>query len=419
MLDTDSTQEEQAARQAEFRRMRFVANGLFWLALAVFMLATVLKKEAAWLELVQATAGAAVAGAIADWFAITALFRHPLGLKIPHTAIIPNRKDRIAQSFGQFVKANFLSPSAVTEKLRSMDIARRLAGWARQRQNSRVIAHHVAVAAAAMARGMREQDAQRFIEQSVETGVRATQFTPLLGNLLSLIDFGDGQREILYGATQLVARSLNENKATIQAKIGEETPWWMPPAVDQVIYQKIVDVIETTLHQASADPAHPLHQELNRILNQIVEELKHSPDMLTREEAWKEAFLAHPLVQDLSASIWADVKTALLEYGDDPDSEIRRPTQQAIVQVAEAVLDDPELLGKIDGWIERTTLYAIQEYGHEVESLISLTIHRWDAQAASRKIEMLVGKDLQYIRINGTLVGGLVGLVIHALSLLF
>jgi uncharacterized membrane-anchored protein YjiN (DUF445 family) len=274
------------------------------------------------------------------------------------------------------------------------------------------------VGLAAVVQVIKDEDVQEIIEHNITIRIRSTQIAPLLGNGISLVLSGHRQQELLHGMLKLGAHLLEENKDVIQKRIGEETPWWLPQTVDNAIYQKIVDAAQKMLQEVSSDPNHPLHADFDAVVSGFVEDLKHSPAVVAREETFKEEFLQHPVVREFSASLWLDIKTSLIEHSAIPDSDLRKPIQQGIMHFGEALLDDEILLEKIDQWVQEGAVYLIKEYGDEVEHLISNTISKWDAEETSRKIELHVGKDLQFIRINGTIVGGLAGLVIHTFSLL-
>lgn len=409
---------EDAQKQAELDRMKLRATALFWSVSLIFVLASVLGKGAVWVGFVRATAEAAMVGAIADWFAVTALFRHPLHLKIPHTAIIPNRKDSLGRSLGLFVQSNFLSEDVIAGKLRSMSVARRVAGWISQPENSKRTANLAAAGLMGLIQVVKDEEVQELIEHSLVTRIQSTPVAPLVGNALSLVASGHRQQDLLYGTVSLVAQLLKDNKETIQEKISRETPWWFPWRIDETIYRRLAGAVESTLQEVSTDPNHPLLEQFNIVIHQFVEDLKHSPDVIARGEALKEELLQHPIVQEFSSSLWRDIKTALLEHLPNPDSDLRQPLQRGMMSVGEALLSDDILLDKIDRWAEEAALYIIRESSHEVGYLIAQTVSGWDAEATSRKVELQIGKDLQFIRINGTIVGGLVGLMIHLFSLL-
>ena len=408
--------DEDVAKQTELTRMKGIATALLVVSFIIFLIATIYKDVAVWVGYVQAAAEAAMVGAIADWFAVTALFRHPLGLKIPHTAIIPRRKDFIGDRLGLFVKNNFLSRAVISAKIRSMNVTENVAAWLVKSDNSAQIAHQVAVALATVVEVIKDEDVQDLIEHSLIARLETLPIAPLLGNVLSLITSGGRERDLVQGTVQLGSRILEDNKSAIMAKISQETPWWLPRGVDQSIYQKLVTSLEGTIQAIKDDPDHPLYSHFNDMVLQFVDDLKNSSDIAAKETAWKEELLREPVVKDFAASLWLDMKQGVTALGEGPQPDIRESIQQGLMRLGETMENDPALQEKINRWIENSAAYLIEQYGHEVEYLIANTIHNWDAEATSHKIELQVGKDLQYIRINGTLVGGLVGLIIHGIS---
>jgi uncharacterized membrane-anchored protein YjiN (DUF445 family) len=301
----------------------------------------------------------------------------------------------------------------IATKLYSMDAARQAARWLSQPENSQQVAKHVTVALIAMVQVIRDEDVQQIIEQGVIDRVRSTRFAPLLGRVLDLVVAGDKHRDLLYGTLKLTAHLVEENEAEIRAKISRETPWWTPRTFDTFLYYKITAMLEETLAAVESDPDHPLHEKFEELVSQFVENLKSSPGVLAQEEALKEELLQHPEVQEFSSSLWIDLKTTLLERSASPDSRLRQPIQQGLTKFGEALLGDEAMLAKANRWIEEIVRYVVTAYGHEVGQLITQTIQQWDVEATTRKIELNVGRDLQFIRINGTIVGGLVGLLIH------
>jgi uncharacterized membrane-anchored protein YjiN (DUF445 family) len=405
-------------RQAELDRMKRLATGLLAAVTLAFVAASLFEQRYPWLGFVRATAEAAMVGAIADWFAVTALFRHPLGLPIPHTAIIPRRKDSIGASIGRFVQENFLSEAVILGRLRSVNSAQQAAGWISQPTHSARIAGLLTAGIGGIIQVLNDADVQELIERALVARVRSTRAAPLVGQALALVSSEQRQAEILYAILRFAARVLEENKAAIRERINRELPWWLPRSIDREIYRRLVDGVEATLHEVSRDPAHPVHQQFNAVVRRFIEDLRSNPDVIAKGEALKEELLRHPIMRDLAASLWVDLKAWLREQSAKPDSEIQQSIQRAIVQLGRLIMRDAALAEKVNHWIEQLALYAIREYGHEVAHLIEQTVRNWDAAAASQKIELQIGKDLQYIRINGTVVGGVAGLLIYCAALL-
>lgn len=410
---------EDADKRRDLRQMKRLATSLLGLAFIIFIVTTILEQSYSWVGFIRATAEAAMVGAIADWFAVTALFRHPLGLKIPHTAIVPRRKREIGEKFARFVRQNFLSEEVITDKLHSMEATRKVAEWLSQPENSGQIAEQMAAGVAAIIEVIRDEDIQALIEQRLVAQIRSTQFAPLIGNVLSLLAAGNRQQELLTELVKLGSDSLKGNKGKILDRISEELPWWAAVwRIDRKIYESILNSVDTTLKEVKADPTHPLYQDFQVAVNHLVEGLKTSPELQEKERAFKEELLQQPVVRDFSASLWADIKTSLIERSANPTLEIRQPVQQMLVQFGEAILSDPVLYAKVDRWLREIIIHFTKAYGHEVESLISTTIIKWEADKITDKIETEVGRDLQFIRINGTIIGGLAGLLIYTMSFL-
>lgn len=412
-----ASQYAENARLAAYRRMRRLATGLLVLMTAVFVAARLYEPVYPALGFVRAFAEAALVGGLADWFAVTALFRHPLGLKIPHTAIVPTRKDEIGRYLGEFIQTNFLVDEVISERLANINVARTLAGWLSQPENSRQIAGHLAVGLGAIAQAMNDADIQALIEENVSTRVRRARLAPLAGSILYWFSGGERRQNLLVASLRLVEHLVQENKQLIREQISHQTPPFTPRAVNYAIYRWLVHAVTDTRRQVEKDPQHPLHQKFDELVDQLVDTLKNSPDIEAQEAALKEELLAHPAVREFSASLWADLKAALVNQAAGEESEIQHTLQRGLSHFGQTLLSDDLLLAKINRWIDEIVRYFLHAYGDEAARLIEDTIARWDAQEASRKIESYVGKDLQYIRINGTLVGGIVGLVIYTVSL--
>jgi len=401
-------------RQRALDRMKRRATGLLVLMGAIFV-ATSLLEGHAWVGYVRATAEASLVGGIADWFAITALFRHPLNIPVPHTAIIPARKDRIGRSLGNFVQNNFLSPEVLTAKLRAAQISRRAAEWLSDPERARTAAQHLASILRSAGSVIRDEDVHALLDRSVVEPLRRMAIAPVLAKGLALLTVDDRHQQLLdrviHGLTRLVA----ENEALIRERIREESPWWVPELVDDRIHQKVLGGIERTLYEVGADPNHPLRHQFNELLADWMVQLQESPEVIARAEAIKQQVLDPETSGRLAASLWEELKQALgrQQLSDDgaPGAVAR-----GLAALAAAALDDEALLEKIDGWVIGAVLRVVEQHRGEVGQLIAQTVSSWDPQETSRRIELLVGRDLQFIRINGTLVGGLVGLLIYTVT---
>jgi uncharacterized membrane-anchored protein YjiN (DUF445 family) len=402
-------------RQRSLDRMKRRATGLLVLMGAIFVATSLLEGQHAWVGYVRATAEASLVGGIADWFAITALFRHPLNIPIPHTAIIPARKDRIGRSLGNFVQNNFLSPEVLTAKLRAAQISRRAAEWLSDPERARTAAQHLASILRSAGSVIRDEDVHALLDRSVVEPLRRMAIAPVLAKGLALLTVDDRHQQLLdrviHGLTRLVA----ENEALIRERIREESPWWVPELVDDRIHQKVLGGIERTLYEVGADPNHPLRHQFNELLADWMVQLQESPEVIARAEAIKQQVLDPETSGRLAASLWEELKQVL---GRQPLSNDGAPgaVARGLAALAAAALDDEALLEKIDGWVIGAVLRVVEQHRGEVGQLIAQTVSSWDPQETSRRIELLVGRDLQFIRINGTLVGGLVGLIIYTVT---
>lgn len=405
-------------RQIELRRMQRLATGLLIGVTCLFLLALFLERTYPLVGFVRAFAEAAMVGAIADWFAVTALFRHPLGLPIPHTAIIPSRKDRIAVSIGRFVQDNFLAPEVVAGKLRTINVAERVAHWLAQPEISMRAARLVLAGVGGAVQVINDDDVQPLIERRVIGRIERTPAAPLVGRVLSAGLPERRRIDLLRLAVRLSTQLIDQNQDAIRAKISKEIPWWLPRSLDKTIYRRIFDAAQDTLHEVNADPNHPLHAKFNEVVGQLIEDLNTNPRLLERGEEYKAELLQHPIVRELSASLWRDLKRLLQDQSSRSDSELAISLQRAMIRFSSILHEDAALAAKINGWAERLVVFAVREYGPEFGQFISQTMSNWETASTVRKIELQIGRDLQFIRINGTLVGGSVGLLIYAVSLL-
>ena len=408
--------QDEATRQAALDRMKRRATALLVLSTFVFFAARLLEPRYPWLGILRATAEAAMVGGLADWFAVTALFRHPLGIPIPHTAIVPARKDRVGRTLGAFVQKNFLTREVVANRLRSLHVAERLAQWLSSPENVRQIARHAASSLASAAQLVRDEDVEAFIDRSVEERVRALRAAPLLGRLLSVITADNRHQELLNEAIRLAANAVEDSRALIRTRVEQETPWWLPSAIDDKIYRKIVSAIERTLIEVRDDPQHALRERFDLAISDFIDKLNTSPAVATRVEALKEELLLNETTRRFSSGLWDKAKTALVRYAESPDGLAPGTIERALNSFGEAVLNDPELLGKVDDFVADIAMFLVERYQSEVADLIAHTVSSWDPEMTSRRVELAIGRDLQFIRINGTLVGGLAGMAIYLIS---
>jgi uncharacterized membrane-anchored protein YjiN (DUF445 family) len=410
------TRPDDAERQARLDAMKRRATALLGVALLVFVVASIYEPLYPWLGYVRATAEASLVGGLADWFAVTALFRHPLGLPIPHTAIVATRKERIGQILGNFVQNHFLSREVIATNLRRVHPAERAAQWLADREHARQVSRQFASGLVKTLDGLPPNELQDLVSQVVRNRVRTFRVAPALGKTLALALGDNRQEELLNATVKLAAETLRNNRDLIRERVRAETPWWVPPVVDDKIYQKIIAAVERLLQDMVMDPAHPLRTAFDDAIRDFIERLQHSPEVIARAEALKEEWLMGAQTDELARKLWEGIRQAVSKHATGTDGTGPSPLDSGLSEFGTALLSNPTLLADIDDLLIDVTANVVEKYRHEIGDLIAKTVASWDAGATSRRFELAVGRDLQFVRINGTLVGGLVGLLIYTIT---
>lgn len=404
-------------KQIALDRMKWRATALLAVVAVVFVVALLFESAHTWVGYVRAAAEAAIVGGLADWFAVTALFRHPLGIPIPHTAIVPTNKDRIGRAMGDFVQHNFLAPDLIAARLKTLHAAERIVRWMIVPEQADRLSRTVARSLAGGAQILKDDEVQMLIDSALIERVRNVHVAPFVGQALAHLTEQGRHQRLLDDTLRVAARLVDENEALIRARVGAETPWWVPEIVDQKIHEKIVSGIKHTLDDVSWDPEHPLRHRLNDAVERTITRLQTAPDLAARVEALKEAALAHPVLREFMLSLWVDAKQALIKAAErqDQDAGIRE-ISLGLQSTARTVLADAALMEKLDRWLIEAVTGLVDEYRDEFGNFIAETVAAWDTEATSQKIEQQIGRDLQFVRVNGTLVGGLVGLLLYTAS---
>ncbi len=399
--------------------MRRLATGLLVVMVLLLVAAQHFEGTNPSLGFVRAFAEAAVVGALADWFAVTALFRHPLGVPIPHTAIVPRNKDRIGDNLGRFVQENFLSPPLVAERIAHVDFAGRFAKWLSEPAQAAWLAAGITGVLPRILHSLDDQDLRRFAKEQVTAGLRQIEIAPVAGEVLALLTRDNRHQELV---TQLIERIMvlvQEYKPQLREKVRKEVWWGLRTwAVDELVYAKIVAAVDAFLEELRNTPTHELRSRFDQALERLIEELKSSPAYRAQGEAFKRQLLENPALQEYIASVWREIRNRIVDDVARPDSAIRAQLQASIMKLGQALLHDQAMRDKLNAWIRAEIVAQLGAHGHQIALLISETIRKWDAKTVTDKVESEVGSDLQYIRINGTIIGGLVGLLIYAVSLL-
>jgi uncharacterized membrane-anchored protein YjiN (DUF445 family) len=405
---------DDAAKQRQLARAKRQATGALVVVTAGFL--ATLPFEGTAVEYMRAAAEASMVGGLADWFAVTALFRHPLGIPIPHTAVIPERKDQFGLTLGEFVQRNFLSSDTIAERVRTSRMADRAAAWLADPGNAANVAGRIADAAAWGVDLVEDEEVHVAIESVVRRQAERTHLAPLAGRALRAVTATDRHHEVLAAAVAAADRFLEENREALRTRYHRESPWWIPEAVDDRIFDRLVDGARRMLGEVASDPRHELRRELDRRLRDLADQLETSPQLLERGEQLKAELLGSPELRKWTRSLWEDAKVALRDQAADADSEIRRRLADAVARAGRRLQEDPELRTAVEEVAERGARYVAEHFHDEITALVTTTVQRWDAAETAGRLELLLGRDLQYIRINGTVVGGLAGVAIHAVA---
>jgi uncharacterized membrane-anchored protein YjiN (DUF445 family) len=406
----------EAEKRRGLRKMKGVALSFLLGATAVFLATVLWPDPPAFVGYVRAAAEAGMVGALADWFAVTALFRHPLGIPIPHTAIIPSRKDQLGNSLGDFVGTNFLSEQVVRQRLHNVGVAKRLGGWLTEPDNADRVTEELASVVRGVMTVLRDEDVQAVLENAVVRRVVAIPWGPPLGKLLGGV-FADGSHHKLVDLMcDRAYEWVKDNHNTVMRVVSDRAPNWSPKFVDAMVADKVYGEVLSFAWLVKTDVNHPMRQAIDQFLQKFAADLQTDPATMERAEVVKQQVLEHPEVQNLIGSIWATAKGMLLDAASDPSSELRKRVREGLISLGERLVTDDTMREKADGWVGDAAAYVVLNYRAEITTLITDTVSRWDAEETSRKVELQVGRDLQFIRINGTVVGALAGLLIYTFA---
>ncbi|WP_408641029.1 DUF445 domain-containing protein [Streptacidiphilus rugosus] len=402
------------------RRMKTIATGFLVAATVVYVLTTWAQRSGAgsWAGYVQAAAEAGMVGALADWFAVTALFRRPLGLPIPHTAIIPTKKDAFGVSLGTFVGENFLSVEVVRARLAALGVGRRVGLWLSAPGSAEKVTREASAALRGALAVLRDEDVQAVVGEAVTRRAAAQPIAQPIGRMLARIVDEGGHRGVVDLCVIRAHDWLVEHREQVVRTISEEAPGWTPRFIDNQIGVRVHKELLRFATEVRDDPGHAARGAVDSFLADFATELRDDPETISRIERAKADLLARSEVQDLIASAWSAVRAMVLEAAEDEQSQLRVRMRDGVRSFGSRLAEDPRMQAKVDGWLEDAAEYVVDTYRGEITSLISETVAGWDADDASRKIEANVGRDLQFIRINGTVVGAIAGLLIHTVSTL-
>jgi uncharacterized membrane-anchored protein YjiN (DUF445 family) len=362
----------------------------------------------------RAFAEAGMIGGLADWFAVVALFRHPLGIPIPHTAIIPNSKHGLGRNLATFIVQNFLDPDLIVERLTQADPARSLGRWLTDPENARAVSGQVAAVAAGLAEGLASDEIRSDLERVLKPQLGRLPYAQIGSRILETTVQGGHHRPVIDAGIRGVVDAMVANRSVLRRRLGDESPWWVPEQLDDAVFDRAFSALVAFLLEVAADAGHPLRQTIESQLEGLAERLQSDEELNQQIAVRMGELIDTPEVGDFIDAQWRAVARAVADAAERPESELRESIAMALTGFGQRLAADRELADRVDGWIISVAGPVAGAARREVGALIEVTVDRWDTEDASRRLEIWMGRDLQFVRVNGTLVGGLAGILIHA-----
>ncbi len=405
-------------KRRELRRMKAVATGFLGAAAIIYLFCRwqETRGAGAWVGYVRAASEAGMVGALADWFAVTALFRHPLRIPVPHTAIIKRKKDQLGANLSSFVGNNFLAPEVVSAKVESAQIPLRVGTWLAEPENAQRVAKETSTVLRGVVGILREDDIQQIIDHTIVKRIAEPEWGPPIGRVLTELLAENRHLPLVDMLAERAHQWALGSQDTIDRVISRDSPSWSPKFVDLLLGEKIHRELVEFTWKVRSNPDHEVRLAVNKFLADYARDLQNDPVTIAKAEKVKAEIMGRDEITGLAAATWRTAKRMILDSVDDPNSTLRTKIAENVMAFGIRVREDAELRTKIDGWLLDAVRFVASNYADEITSVIRETVERWDAEEASRKIELAVGRDLQFIRINGTVVGSLAGLAIYTVS---
>jgi uncharacterized membrane-anchored protein YjiN (DUF445 family) len=402
-------------RRSALRRMRTIATSLLVLAAIVYALTI---GDTGVVGYVNAAAEAAMVGAVADWFAVTALFRHPLKLPIPHTALIPRRKEALGKSLEQFVAENFLAEEVVRDKVVRAGIPRRVGSWLTERGGAARVVDEASTVLTGALGILRDEEVTAVLDQVLVRRLGAQSWSPTVGRLLGEV-VADGTHHPVVDLTLAEAqRWLRVNEDRVRTMVTGRAPLWVPDWLNDRLGKRVYTEAQNWVDEVVADRDSAGRKAIDDLLARYADALQNDPETRAKADEFQQRLLNSPGLADTVAGLWASVRRFLLEALADPTSSLRVRSEEALVDVGRRLVEDDVFAKRVEGHLTDAAGHVVRRFAPELATVISDTVARWDGDDAARRIELHVGRDLQFIRINGTVVGGLVGVAIHTVTVL-
>ncbi|WP_027383010.1 DUF445 domain-containing protein [Epilithonimonas caeni] len=405
-------------KKQQLRRYKTLATGLFILMAVTFILMTVLQKQdpSHWIGYIRAFSEAAMVGALADWFAVTALFNYPLGLKIPHTNLIENSKEKIGDNLGNFVVDNFLSPQNIRPYIQKLKISVYVGDWLSKERNQDVLIQELSSILKDIINKLDDVSVVNFISNKAEEMTDSIKLNSVIGNGIEYLLHKNDHQKIITNLSSQIKNYILENQELISQRVGKESFFLIPKSVDNKIAEKITKGLSDYFLEVEENPEHPLRAEITNKILDFSQELKEAPKWEKEFDSIKSDFLQSDKLKQYSSDIWQSLKTSLIKELSEEDSKLKSYVRKNINEFVFNLQNDEQFQNRIDHWVRVTAYKYILKNTKNFGELISTTVGNWEGKELSRKLELEVGKDLQFIRINGTLVGGLVGLLIYTIA---
>lgn len=415
MRDSDIVARE-ARLASRLARMRWLATGLLAAMIVLFAATRWLVPRYPWLGIVNAFAEAGMIGALADWFAVTALFRRPLGLPIPHTAIVPSRKNEIGRALAGFIREHFLVRSAVEKRLEDVDLAERLGAWLARADNASRVGDDLSLGLRWLLEAVDGDKLKGIFDSTLKNSIGALPVRAGLSVVAEVLSTGQHAEAFVDHLVAIGQQQLSENRDQIRARIRERSPWWLPRFVDEAIYDQLVTELDRILGDIAADPNHPARDDFSRRLRELADALADDSSLADKTRRLRTELLEHPAVRAYLADLWARLGEQIRAALDEPSSALRTGIERELRVIAERLRNDVAVRQSLDRWLKELVAYLVDNYRGPLSETISGTIERWDPTSTSARIELYIGSDLQFIRISGTLVGGTAGVLIYLVA---
>jgi uncharacterized membrane-anchored protein YjiN (DUF445 family) len=400
-------------------RMRRLANGMLLAIMGLFVFSHMWEPEGQEWDMhwrfVRAFAEAAMVGGLADWFAVTAIFRHPLGLPIPHTAVIPKNQDRIAEAVGRFIADNFLKPELVAERVKDKDLSEALGKWLAEPTQSTALAGGLVSAVPALLDALDDETVAAFLREQAAEAAEGASIAPAFGSVLEALAEQGRHQAILDTLLKQGYRLLESNQDMIRDRIRGRSGWLMRfVSADKKVADTVIDAVNDLLYEVASNRDHPVREQLNQMVAEFADDLRRDPELQARVGSWLQDAAKHPSVAGAVEAGWVEFKAALRRDCASPEGRLRAWMQNALTNLGAGLLRETHVREALNVRLRGLLVQLAARHGEDVARLVSETIRKWDSQTIVDKLEINVGRDLQYIRLNGTIIGGLVGLVLHA-----